>query len=202
MLADLKTISTQAMRCREIVKGLLEFSRQSEARVAETDVNAIVRDSVALLGRQSAFHNIRIVARLDEGLAPALIDPAQLQDAVTNLLVNAVDAMEGGGTLTVETATDAAASVCIRVADTGCGIPAEHMPYLFEPFFTTKRVGKGTGLGLATTHGVVTRAGGRIEVASSPSGTTFTLHLPAVAKSKEADVTLAGAGAREQPVGR
>jgi two-component system NtrC family sensor kinase len=202
MLADLKTISTQAMRCREIVKGLLEFSHQSDARVAETDVNAIVGDSVELLDRQSAFHNITIVRRLAEGLAPVLVNPGQLQDAITNLLVNAVDAMEGGGTLTVQTAASGPAGVVIRVADTGCGIPDEHMPYLFEPFFTTKRVGKGTGLGLATTHGVVTKAGGTIEVASSPAGTTFTIHLPAVPAidDKEPHVGLAGTGSR-QPAG-
>jgi two-component system NtrC family sensor kinase len=204
LLADLKTIATQAMRCREIVKGLLEFSHQSDARVAETDVNAIVGDSVELLERQSAFHNITIVRRLADGLAPVLVNPGQLQDAVTNLLVNAVDAMERGGTLTVETATDGAPDrVLIRIADTGCGIPEEHMPYLFEPFFTTKRVGKGTGLGLATTHGVVTKARGTIEVASSTRGTTFTIHLPAVpaASRLERDVELAGTGTRESAVG-
>lgn len=205
LLADLNTVATQAMRCREIVKGLLEFSHQSDARVAETDVNGIVSESVELLERQSAFHNVAIVRRLTGDLAPVLINPAQLQDAVTNLLVNAVDAMERGGTLTVETEPAAAPfEVVIRIADTGCGIPEEHMPYLFEPFFTTKRVGKGTGLGLATTHGVVTKAGGTIEVASSPSGTTFTIHLPGVAAAngKERDAELVGAGTRESALGR
>jgi signal transduction histidine kinase len=205
LAADLKTISTQAMRCREIVKGLLEFSHQSDARVAETDVNAIVHDSVELLERQSAFHDISVVRRLGTGLPPVVINPGQLQDAVTNLLVNAVDAMERGGTLTVETVPDGAPpGVLIRIADTGCGIPEEHMPYLFEPFFTTKRVGKGTGLGLATTHGVVTKAGGTIGVASSPWGTTFTIHLPGApgANAKEHGGELAGAGTREPAVGR
>ena len=178
--ADLDTIAKQALRCREIVKGLLDFSRQSDARVTPTDVNAIIEASVQLLQRQAVFHNVTIVRRFEHDLPAVLVNPSQLQDALTNLLVNAVDAMEGGGTLTVETAAPASdpPEVLVRVADTGSGIAEEHMPYLFEPFFTTKRVGRGTGLGLAIVHGVVTRARGRISVRSSPAGTTFTIHLP------------------------
>jgi signal transduction histidine kinase len=126
-----------------------------------------------------------------------LVNPGQLQDAVTNLLVNGVDAMETGGSLTVETASvERPPEVLVRVADTGCGIPEKNMPYLFEPFFTTKRVGKGTGLGLAIVHGIVTGANGRIEVRTSPSGTTFTIHFPAAPPEGEgeANVEVAGAG--------
>jgi two-component system NtrC family sensor kinase len=134
-----------------------------------------------------------------------LIDPGQLQDAVTNLLVNAVDAMENGGTVAVETAAvREAGEVLIRVADTGCGIPEQNLPYLFEPFFTTKKVGKGTGLGLAIVHGIVTGAGGSIEVGTGPSGTTFTIHLPVAPAESEADAgtELAGARAGESAGGR
>ena len=195
---DLDTIAKQAMRCREIVKGLLEFSHQSDARVTRTDVNAIVDGAVQLLQRQAVFHNVTITRRFGDRLPPVLVNPGQLQEAVTNLVVNAVDAMEAGGTLTVETAfAGAPAEVLVRVSDTGCGIPEKHMPFLFEPFFTTKKVGKGTGLGLAIVHGVVTRAGGRVEVSTSPSGTTFTIHLPAAAAAPEGDagVEVAGVGA-------
>ncbi len=93
--------------------------------------------------------------------------------------MNAVDAMEGKGVLTVETSVDEAGEqVLLLISDTGRGIPDKIKPLIFEPFFTTKRPGEGTGLGLAVVYGVVKRAGGRISVDSSPSGTTFTVRLP------------------------
>jgi two-component system NtrC family sensor kinase len=200
---DLDTIAKQAIRCREIVKGLLDFSHQSDASVTRTEVNGIIEAAVQLLQRQAVFHNVTIVRNFGV-VPPVIVNPSQLQDAVTNLLVNAVDAMEAGGTVTVETAsTTEPAEVLIRVADTGCGIPEESMPYLFEPFFTTKRVGKGTGLGLAIVHGVVTRARGRIQVQTSPAGTTFTLHFP-VAPAEgagEDHVERVGAGIGQSALG-
>jgi two-component system, NtrC family, sensor kinase len=178
---DLDTIVTQTLRCREIVKGLLDFSRQSDSRATRTDINRIVDSTLALLGRQASFNNIHIVRRLQEQLPPVLIDPGQLQEVVVNLVMNAADAMDENGVLTAETTTDeASGEVLIRVSDTGKGIPADIMPLLFEPFFTTKKPGRGTGLGLAIAHGVVTGAGGRIEVGSQPGATTFTVRLPAV----------------------
>ncbi len=204
---DLDTIAKQALRCREIVKGLLDFSRQSDVRVTRTDVNAIIDSAVLLLQRQAVFHNITIDRRFDPTAPSVLIDSGQLQEAMTNLLVNAVDAMEDGGTVTVATARRAdAGDVLIHVADTGCGIPEQNLPYLFEPFFTTKRVGKGTGLGLAIVHGIVTGAGGTIEVTTGSNGTRFTIRLPLAPASSDAqpDVTFELAGARpgEPAVGR
>jgi two-component system NtrC family sensor kinase len=205
---DLETISKQALRCREIVKGLLEFSHQADAKVARTDVNPILDGALQLLDRQAVFHNVTIERRFQPGIPPVLVDPGQLQEVVTNLVVNAVDAMEDGGELTVETSlvpsagTEQKGEVLIRVADTGRGIPPEVMPLLFEPFFTTKAVGKGTGLGLAIAHGVVTRAGGRIEVASSLKGTVFTIHLPAAPEgAPDETVEVAGSGARKSAAG-
>jgi two-component system, NtrC family, sensor kinase len=203
--SDLDTIARQALRCREIVKGLLDFSHQSDVRVTRTDVNAIIDSAVLLLQRQAVFHNVSIERRFARDAPRVLIDPGQLQDAVTNLLVNAVDAMESGGTVTVETALlHDVAEVLIRVADTGCGIPEQNLPYLFEPFFTTKKVGKGTGLGLAIVHGIVTGAGGSIEVSTGASGTRFTIHLPAAPAESEKDGRreLAGARAGESAGGR
>jgi len=177
--ADLDTIVKQTMRCRDIVKGLLDFSRQSETQAAMTEVAPVVESTIALLERQPIFQNIKVVRKLQTNLPPVLIDPGQLQEIIVNIMLNGVDAMEEHGGLTVEATKDEeAGEIVIRITDTGRGIPAEAMPFLFEPFFTTKKVGKGTGLGLAIVHGVVTRAGGRVEAASSPGATTFTIRLP------------------------
>ncbi len=179
---DLNTVVAQTLRCREIVKGLLDFSRQSDTRAVQTDINPVIESSLGLLERHAMFDNIHTVRLLQKDLAPVLIDPGQLQEAIINLVVNAVDAMEERGELTVETRADErSGEVLIAISDTGKGIPPEAMSLLFEPFFTTKKVGKGTGLGLAIVHGVVTSAGGRVEVASQPGRTVFTVRLPAAA---------------------
>lgn len=200
--ADLDTIVKQTLRCREIVKGLLDFSRQSEAQTTPTDVNAIVESTLALLGRQASVDNIRVVRHLQAGLPMVLIDPGQLQEVVVNLVLNAVDAMEEHGELTVETsAGGSSGDVAVRISDTGKGIPPEVMTMLFEPFFTTKQVGKGTGLGLAIAHGIVSRAGGRIEVESRPGATTFTVRLP-IPEAGDADGAATAADRRAgQPAG-
>ena len=188
---DLNTVVAQTLRCREVVKGLLDFSRQSDARAVRTGINTVIESTLGLLERNAMFDNIRTVRRLGEDLPPVLIDPGQLQEAIINLVVNAVDAMEERGELTVETTADGSGEVVIAVSDTGKGIPPEDMPLLFEPFFTTKKVGKGTGLGLAIVHGVVTSAGGRIEVASRPGATTFTIRLPQAAAETRAPAVVA-----------
>ncbi len=179
---DLDTIATQALRCREIVKGLLDFSRESDAQVVRVEAAALVDDALSLLGQQGRLEGVEVVRDYADGPSPVLVDPGRLQEVVSNLVENAVDAMHPGGRLTVQTSvTRAPDEVVIRVTDTGPGIPAAVMPYLFEPFFTTKRVGKGTGLGLAIVHGIVTSAGGRVDVASAPGRTTFTVRLPLAA---------------------
>jgi two-component system NtrC family sensor kinase len=204
MRRDLETIVKQTERCREIVKGLLDFSHQSNARVENTDVNAVVDGAMSLLQRQAVFQDIKIVRHSQADVPLVLIDPGQLQEVVSCLVLNAIDAMEESGTLTVETSAELKPSeAIIRVSDTGPGIPPEVMPLIFEPFFTTKRVGQGTGLGLAIVHGVVTRAGGRVEVNTSPGGTTFTVRLPVsreVTGNGAADV--AGGRTRESAAGR
>lgn len=176
---NLEIIVKQTMRSREIVKGLLDFARQTSTSATITEINSIVEKTLSLLENQAIFHNIRIVKRFDPSQPEAFIDAGQLQQVVVNIVLNAVDAMEENGVLTVETKTvPATQEVLIRISDTGKGIPQEIMPFIFEPFFTTKKVGKGTGLGLAIVHGIVTRAGGKVEVASSPQGATFTVRLP------------------------
>jgi two-component system, NtrC family, sensor kinase len=183
---NLEIIIKQTMRCRETVKGLLDFARQSTASATLTAINSVVEATLSLLQNQSIFQNVRIVRNFKRDLPQALIDPGQLQQVVVNIALNAVDAMEEAGTLTVETDTDMQTQeVLIRFSDTGKGIPEEILPLIFEPFFTTKKVGEGTGLGLSIVHGIVTRAGGKVEAASSPEGAIFTVRLPIAQEVKD-----------------
>ncbi len=178
---SLEVIVKQTLRCRETVKGLLDFARQSNAAPSITEVNTVVDKTLQLLENQTIFQNIRTVRKFDPELPLVLIDAGQLQQVVMNIVINAVDAMEESGVLTIETCrVPQAREIMIRISDTGKGISEDILPLIFEPFFTTKKVGKGTGLGLAIVHGVITRAGGTIEAASSPQGATFTVRLPIV----------------------
>jgi two-component system NtrC family sensor kinase len=176
---DLEIIVKQTLRCRDIVKGLLDFAHQSEVRAVKTEVNSVIENTLALLERQAIFQNIRIARKLKEDLPPAFIDPSQLQSVIMNIVMNAVDAMDGKGVLSVETNVDEAGEqVVLLISDTGKGIADKIKPLIFEPFFTTKKPGEGTGLGLAVVYGIVKKAGGRISVDSSPGGTTFTVRIP------------------------
>lgn len=198
MRADLETIVKQTQRCREIVKGLLDFSRQTDVRASKLDVNPIIDSALSLLERQALFHNIKTVRRFQDDLPPVFVDPGQLQEVIINIVLNAVDAMEENGVLMVETRTDPGrGQVVIGISDTGKGIPPDVVPLVFEPFFTTKKVGQGTGLGLAIVHGIVTRAGGTVDVTSKPGQTTFTVRLPAAEQGIEngtAEIVGGGAG--------
>jgi two-component system NtrC family sensor kinase len=176
---SLEVIVKQTLRCRETVKGLLDFARQSSATPSLTEVNSVVDKTLLLLENQTIFQNIRTVRKFSPDLPNVLIDAGQLQQVVINLVINAVDAMEENGVLTMETCkAPRTEEILVRVSDTGKGIPEDIMPLIFEPFFTTKKVGKGTGLGLSIVHGIITRVGGKIEVASSSKGATFTIRLP------------------------
>ncbi len=179
MRQNLEIIIKQTMRCRDTVKSLLDFARQSAASPSLTDINEVVDRTLSLLQKQSIFQNVRTVRKFRPDHLQALIDPGQLQQVVVNIALNAVDAMEESGTLTVETGIDEhAREVVIRFGDTGKGIPDEILSLIFEPFFTTKKVGGGTGLGLSIVHGIVTRAGGKVEASSTAKGATFTVRLP------------------------
>jgi CheY-like chemotaxis protein len=138
-----------------------------------------------MLGRLIG-EDIEIAMLAGDDLPPVLADRAQLEQVVINLAINARDAMPDGGTLAIETGV-AGEHVRLAVSDTGTGIAAEVLEHIFEPFYTTKDVGLGTGLGLATVHGIVTQSGGRVEVASDLGlGSTFTVLLPA-ASSEHTD---------------
>ncbi len=167
---NLEEVVRQTERCRDIVKGLLEFSRQSRAGTEAVNVNEVLEGTLSLVGGQAQFFNIEIVRDWDPAIPQVLADRSQLQQVFTNLLVNAAQAMDERGTITLSTRySPSDGHVEIRVADTGRGIPAEMIDRIFDPFFTTKESGKGTGLGLSIVYGIVTKHG----------GTTFTVRFPA-----------------------
>jgi two-component system NtrC family sensor kinase len=177
---NLEVVVRQTERCRDIVRGLLEFSRQSDAMMEELDVNAVLAQTLGLVSKQSAFFNVEIVQDLTPDLPAVNADRQQIQQVVLNLLLNAVQAMGERGTITITTRKGADGSVEILITDTGCGIPREVIDRIFDPFFTTKSGGQGTGLGLAIVYGIITRHRGNISVKSEVGqGTTFTIRLPA-----------------------
>ncbi len=178
--SDLEKIVQEASRCKEIVKSLLEFARQTEPKKEPTDINRAINDGLFFLVNQALFHNIEIVKNLDPNLPLVYGNAGQLKQVFMNIIVNAAEAMHGSGTLTITTSVAPDRnSVLIEFTDTGEGIPEENLNRIFEPFFTTKDVGKGTGLGLATSYGIIEEHGGRISVKSKVGeGTTFTIELP------------------------
>ncbi len=176
---DLARIVQEAGRCKEIVKSLLEFARQTEPKMEPIDINRAITDGLFFLENQALFHNIRIIKKLDLFLPFVQGNSGQLKQVFMNIIVNAAEAMYGSGTLTITTAYDSRKIVFVQFTDTGEGIPEENLTRIFDPFFTTKDVGKGTGLGLATSYGIVESHGGKIGVKSKVGeGTTFTIELP------------------------
>jgi len=187
---DVERIVQEAVRCKEIVKSLLEFARKSSPDKEPLDVNKALDEGLLFLENQATFHNIRIRKELDPGLPPVLGNPGQLKQVFMNIILNAVDAMHGEGTLPIRTYPSGdGTEVVISFTDTGVGIPPEILPRIFDPFFTTKEVGKGTGLGLSVSYGIVREHGGRIEVESEVGkGSTFKVILPALAKASGSQV--------------
>ena len=185
--SDLDTIIQETERCAVIVKGLLDFSRESVPQKTWTSLNEILDASLALVKNQAQFQNITIVLDYSPDIPAIMADPHQLEQVFINILLNASHAMETGGTLKIATKLCGEhGGVVVRIADTGCGIPEENLSKIFDPFFTTKET-KGTGLGLSVSYGIINSHGGIIEVESTVGvGTTFTIHLPLVpAMTKE-----------------
>jgi signal transduction histidine kinase len=181
MRDDLRMIAEQADRCKKIVAGLLHFARQNKVVRSPVDVHDLIARSLRTIPMPE-----NIAVEIDADVADRIveIDRDQMVQVLTNLISNAIAAMEpGGGTLTLRAGGDAD-RVWIAVCDTGVGVPEENLKKIFEPFFTTKLMGKGTGLGLAVTYGIVKMHSGDIRVQSQadpnagPTGTTFTVTLP------------------------
>jgi two-component system NtrC family sensor kinase len=175
---DLQSIVDETLRCRKIVKGLLDFSRQTKPQKQALDLNSVAEDVLALVKNQASFQNIAINLELDRELPAVFADRDQIRQVVLNLLLNAADAMPKGGELHIRSRYDPALNhVKLSIRDTGQGIPEEIRDKLFEPFFTTKKT--GTGLGLAVAYGIMERHKGELRVESTPGrGTTVTMVLP------------------------
>lgn len=181
---DLDVIIEQAERCSKIIKSLLGFSRKTTAEKALVSVNALLNDTVAMVRNQAKFHNIKFALNLGSALPAVAADPNQMQQVFLNLFINAADAMNERGEIAVATRlTDDSSTdkkyVEIEFTDTGPGIPENHLGKIFEPFFTTKPIGKGTGLGLAVSYGIIKKHGGNIFVRSEHGkGASFFVKLP------------------------
>ena len=177
---DLKRIIDDAERCRNTVRELLEFARQTRQEIRLNDVNRAISQTLFLLENQSLFHNIKIIKELNPDLPKVPSDIQQLNHVFMNILLNAAEAMEGTGQIRVRTLLSGnGCSFLVRISDTGPGIPKDVLPHIFEPFFTTKEEGKGTGLGLSLVYGIIENHNGLILAESEPGmGTTFTIQLP------------------------
>ena len=189
---EIGVIAQSARSAADLVKQLLAFSRREVVKPKVIDVAATIRAMDKLVARAIGAD---VVLDLEVPAEPlrVLIDPTQLEQIIMNLAVNARDAMQGRGRLAIRVTADAK-QVAIEVTDTGSGMPMEVVARIFEPYFTTKEIGKGTGLGLATVHGIVEHAGGKIAVASEPGhGTTFHIALPKTTLASEAPAAALGA---------
>ncbi|MBF0406956.1 MAG: histidine kinase [Candidatus Riflebacteria bacterium] len=177
---EIEVIVKEATRCRNIVRGLLNFARQSKLQKSKIAVEELLSE-ILEIEKRSAPNNIIFVTHFDKSLPRLMLDPVQVRQAFTNIIHNAVEAMPDGGTLSVTTRYISASQQAeINFADTGTGISEEFLTKLFTPFFTTKGIGKGTGLGLAISYGIIKMHRGGITVQSAVSkGTTFTVLLPA-----------------------
>ena len=186
---DLRRVILDAERCRDIVKELLEFSRQTSHLMQPHDMNKALTKTLFLLKDQTLFHNIEIEDNLEPTLPFVTANMQQMNHVFMNLLLNAADAMEGKGKLTITSYILSEKNrVCIEISDTGPGIPEEIKNQIFEPFFTTKEEGKGTGLGLSMVYGIVEEHGGIINVKSKPDqGTTFYIELPIAVQDNKGD---------------
>jgi two-component system NtrC family sensor kinase len=175
----LETIINETTRCRAIVKGLLDFARQTKPEKKFADLNEIIEYSLSLVERHASFHDIKMIRELSPSLPRARVDVNQIQQVFMNIIINAQEAMPEGGTLTIKSSITENGFIEIRFIDTGCGVPEENMDKLFDPFFTTKHEGKGTGLGLAVSYGIIEGHQGNIEIQSKLNkGTTVIIRLP------------------------
>jgi signal transduction histidine kinase len=177
---DVDRIVQEARRCKEIVNSLLDFAHQKKRYQEPVDMNAAVEQCLQLLGNKAIFHNIRVITDLSESLPLVTGNPSQLKQVFTNIVTNAVDAMNDEGVLTIRSWFDTERrEATVSFTDTGPGIPPNVQSRIFDPFFTTKEPGKGTGLGLSLSYNIMRMHRGDIRIHCPPrGGTTFSVCVP------------------------
>jgi len=183
---ELETITKETLRCRKIVASLLDFARQSTPTRNRCDINKIIKESIVLTQKQAAFKDVILTYELPEDIPHLHIDKGQIQQSVINLIINAIEATDAGGSIVVSTVYNKYQErVNIIVSDTGQGISENDLGRIFDPFFTTKD--DGNGLGLSITHGIIEQHNGTISVFSKLGrGTVFTIKLPAISGEYDA----------------
>ncbi|MEW5948145.1 MAG: ATP-binding protein [Thermodesulfobacteriota bacterium] len=183
----LEKISRLATRCRMIVRGLLDFGRSDTDEREWVDINQVILDMFDLICDHILFRPVRVEMKLGENLPRVWGNRSNLEQVALNMIINAAEAMEGQGTLTIETGySKEDSNFFMYFKDTGPGISKKNLNKIFEPFFTTKKRGKGTGLGLSISHGIIRKHGGSIQINSRPGeDTTFIIQLPVGKDSHE-----------------
>ncbi len=194
-LKDAERIVSASLYAREVIRKLTFFARRTPPQKARVNLNRLVEESLSFFEGRCAKAGVRLERLLQADLPHIIADPAQLNQVLVNIVVNAIQAMPEGGTLTVSTQKDGH-TVSLVIRDTGVGMTAQVLKQVFVPFFTTKDVNEGTGLGLSVAHGIVSAHGGSIQVRSRPGqGACFTVRLPMGGKREKgteqdgADVT-------------
>lgn len=189
---DLKMISREAHRCKNIVSGLLNFSRQREVFCRRIDLNGLLTETVNLIRGQKERSEIDYEFILDSSIPPVELDPEQVKQVIVNLVMNAIEAMDGKGSIKISSEyMKHLDKVKFSVSDNGPGIPEENLKKLFTPFFTTKQIGKGTGLGLAICYGIIKMHRGDVRVNTSPGkGAEFMVILPRTHQQASSDQIL------------
>ena len=182
---DLQIVVSETLRCRKIVKGLLDFARQTKPQKQALNLNGVIEDVLSLVRNQASFRDIALTTELDPNLSLIMADKDQMRQVILNTILNAAEAMPSGGKICVGSALDHKTQhVQVTIRDSGPGIPDEIKAKLFEPFFTTKK--SGTGLGLAIAYGIIERHKGTIAIDSSLGcGTTITIRVPAEEKGED-----------------
>jgi len=180
---DLQTIADSTERVRRIVKGLLDFSRQTRIEPEPTDINSLIEQTLPLVDNQALVKGVIFCFDPGKDIPLRTLDRSQVQSVLLNIILNAIDATDKGGHINIYTRLSAGPrqtkAIEVEISDSGCGIASEHMDKLFDPFFTTKEVGKGTGLGLSVSQGIIERHGGTIRVQSTVGrGSIFTICFP------------------------
>ena len=177
---DLKIVEKHARNCKKIVEDLMKFSRSTETLKTLANLSDLADEVLCAIEPRLMTKKVRIVRRFAAALPLVNVDPKKIRQVLENILLNAEQSIEGEGTITVSTSYDERRGLAVvSIRDTGAGIPPEIIDKIFDPFFTTRPTGKGAGLGLAVSHGIIRDHGGEIRVKIGPGkGSTFTILLP------------------------